>query len=390
MEPGSEAANQLLQRCDLDWPPAANAAVDERATIDLPSPLLARFDQTCAAVQTVMQKLGGTNPGVSQRLLSARSERRGWRPGRDADGFATSANGSAVLLPAADGWIVLNLARLDDVHLLPAWFGQLSTHFDEACSATFAGDRVALAARTRLERAVDLERTGRLVGLPVAQVPRSSRRPDAPFRAAPGGLAPSTAPLRILDISSMWAGPLAARILGHLDSVVTRIESPGRRDGFHTGDPEFYDWLNEGKDLRLLDPSVPEDRDALIAEVGRADVVVSSSRARVFAQWGLDPAELAGRGIVWIAITGYGLTGTNSHAVAFGDDAAAAAGAVHWPTDERDASPTFVGDALADPVTGVTAALAGLAAIRARRGAVLDVSMVDAVRWHHAAGSPRS
>lgn len=304
-----------------------------------------------------------------------------------------SANGSAWMLPAADGWVALNLARPGDRELVAAWFGQLDgPPWSDAVDQPLNDLAVSLMPTTRGVAASTLVAAGRLVGLPIAAVPTGQQVSPAPnvsttpYRTsiAAGAAAIRTAPPRVLDLSAMWAGPLASQLLRHAGAVVTRVEGPTRRDGFLTGDPVMYDQLNEGKVLRLLDPANAGDRAEIAAEVATADLVISSSRRRVFPQWGIEPEAVADRGGVWVAISGYGWFGSSAdaNAVAFGDDAAVAAGA--FGTQDQDGAliPTFVGDALADPVTGVTAALAALRSWQSGAGAVIDVSMVNATRWH--------
>jgi crotonobetainyl-CoA:carnitine CoA-transferase CaiB-like acyl-CoA transferase len=108
--------------------------------------------------------------------------------------------------------------------------------------------------------------------------------------------------------------------------------------------------------------------------VAQADVVIESSRPRALAQLGIDaPAVVAARpGTTWVSITGYG---RSSPRVAFGDDAAVAAGLVAY---DREGAPVFCADAVADPITGLHAAVAALTS-RARGGGHLaEVAMVDA------------
>jgi hypothetical protein len=59
---------------------------------------------------------------------------------------------------------------------------------------------------------------------------------------------------------------------------------------------------------------------------------------------------------VWTSITGHGRAGAAGDRVAFGDDAAVAGGLVRWAAD----TPMFLGDAVADPLTGMVAAAATL------------------------------
>jgi crotonobetainyl-CoA:carnitine CoA-transferase CaiB-like acyl-CoA transferase len=74
---------------------------------------------------------------------------------------------------------------------------------------------------------------------------------------------------------------------------------------------------------------------------------------------------------VWISITGYGRAAPGRDWVAFGDDAAAAGGLVTWDDD----GPCFCADAIADPLSGLTAAAATLEALEGDDAVLLDVVM---------------
>jgi crotonobetainyl-CoA:carnitine CoA-transferase CaiB-like acyl-CoA transferase len=118
--------------------------------------------------------------------------------------------------------------------------------------------------------------------------------------------------------------------------------------------------------------------------LGTADVVIEASRPRALRQLGV-PAETImadGRPRVWVRITGYG---PEQDRIAFGDDAAVAGGLVAWDPD----GPVFVGDAIADPLTGMLAALAVLACLRAGGGWIVDIAMADVARYA-ASLSPRA
>ena len=101
--------------------------------------------------------------------------------------------------------------------------------------------------------------------------------------------------------------------------------------------------------------------------------MIEASRPRALAQLGLDGPDLVRTGgpQVWVSITGYGRAGEAANRVAFGDDAAAAGGLVVW----RDGVPLFCADAIADPLTGLTAADACLRALAEGGRWFLDVSM---------------
>jgi crotonobetainyl-CoA:carnitine CoA-transferase CaiB-like acyl-CoA transferase len=84
-----------------------------------------------------------------------------------------------------------------------------------------------------------------------------------------------------------------------------------------------------------------------------------------------------------VSITGYGRDGDAAEQVAFGDDAAVAGGLVAY---DDDGAPVFAGDAIADPISGLCAAVGALQAVRDGGGVIVDVAMRDAVA--HVAGSP--
>ena len=76
-----------------------------------------------------------------------------------------------------------------------------------------------------------------------------------------------------------------------------------------------------------------------------------------------------------MSITGYGRREPEGHWIAYGDDASAAAG-LAAATGDPDA-PLFCGDAIADPLTGLHAAVAALAHLRAGEGALLELALRD-------------
>ncbi len=106
-----------------------------------------------------------------------------------------------------------------------------------------------------------------------------------------------------------------------------------------------------------------------------ADIVVESARPRALRQLGFDASDwVAGRpGRIWASITGYGRA---REWIAFGDDAAMAAG-LAWAPEATSAEPRFCGDAIADPLGGLHAAVAILGLLEKGRGGLLDLSLVD-------------
>ena len=108
------------------------------------------------------------------------------------------------------------------------------------------------------------------------------------------------------------------------------------------------------------------------ALLAAADVVLEGSRPAALIRRGLGPADIPARpGRVWLRITGYGTDAASADRVAFGDDAAVAGGLIGYD----DAGPVFVGDAIADPLTGLEAAAAVRASVGRGGGELIEVAM---------------
>ena len=295
-----------------------------------------------------------------------------------------SAGGSCRLLPAADAWCAVNLPRADDLDLLPAWLG--IEPFDD--DVPWAG--VAAAVATRPSDGV--VRAGQELGLAVAVMGSDETDEQLRFRGTEGAARPwlvrrvgdrATArrpdEVVVVDLSSLWAGPSCARLLGRAGARIVKVESSSRPDGSRDGDPGFHRWLHEGHELLELDFATDEGRRQLVDVVHSADVVIEGSRPRALERLGIDPTEVVSSrpGAVWVSITGYGRCGPWRDRVAFGDDAAVAAGLVDV---DADGAPEFVADAVADPLTGVAAAALTVGALASGGGVTVDVALREVAR----------
>jgi hypothetical protein len=284
-----------------------------------------------------------------------------------------SPGGSCRLLRTAEGWIAVSLVRPDDAALLPAWLGEGPSDDPWAFVTSRVADR---SAEDVVERA-------RLLGLAAAvavepdPVPPPWQRVGA--RGAPRSERAGARPL-VIDLSALWAGPLCAHLLGLAGARVVKVESTRRPDGARFGPAPFYDLLNAGKRSIALDFGTPDGRERLRRLVECADIVVESARPRALLQLGLDAASLveALPGLTWVSITGYGRSGPGANWVAFGDDAGVAAG-LATATGRAAGTPLFCGDAIADPLTGLHAALAALASWSQGGGQLLELALRDVV-----------
>ncbi|WP_395103902.1 CoA transferase [Actinomadura sp. SCN-SB] len=296
------------------------------------------------------------------RLLSERAALLGLRRRGDV-----SAGGACRLLPTADGWAAVTCARPDD----PALLGALAE--------TEVGDDPwpVLGGWLREHTGADLTERARLLGVAAGPVVR--RRPMAlpePLEPRPldGAL--------VVDFSALWAGPLCAHLLGLAGARVVKVETPSRPDGARYGDPGFYRLLHAGHRSVVLDPAAPAGRRALSALVDAADIVIEASRPRALAGFGLDAEAAVASGATWVSITAYG---RGDDGIGFGDDVAAGAGLV---CREEDGTPLFCGDALADPLTGLAAAVLASTAPPGGGGVLWDVAMADVVAATLGGGDP--
>ncbi len=345
-------------------------------------PLASCADQTLARLaaatnSAAIAKLDG------QTLLGERAMLGGMAIPR-----RTSAGGGCRLFDAVDDTIALNLARAVDRELLPALF-----ETDELnCQ-----DDVAIADRIARSEATALVQRGRSMGLAIAAAHEASApAADAcvanacmanacvanacvEMVAGPAALKLVRDAPRVVDLSGLWAGPLAAHLLWLAGADVVKVESRTRPDGMRANE-DFYALLNQGKASVALDFANANDRQRLLSLIAASDIVIESARPRALAQLGIDAAQIVRTtpGLVWLTITGHGAIGEAANWVGFGDDCAVSGG-LSAALSAACGQTGFVGDAIADPLTGLCAALAAWEAWAARRGGRFGLSMSHVV-----------
>ncbi len=341
-----------------------------------PVPIASRADGALMALQALAP--AGAFKGLrGADLLGERAALAGLRrAGR------TSAGGACKLLVAADGEFALSLARADDWALMPALL-----------EVNSAADWASVAAAARAVPLTELLERGALLGLAIAPV--QALRTDAPqwfsfVQHSLQSIALSHRPL-VLDLSALWAGPLCSQLLQALGARVIKVESVTRPDGARAGNRAFFDLLNAGKECIALDLGSAEGLRTLRQLIARADIVIEASRPRALRQLGVVAEELlaAHPGLTWLALSGYGRDTANEQRIAYGDDAAVAAGLsdlMQVATGEA----VFVGDAIADPLSGLHAALAAWGSYLGGGGRLISISLLDVVHHLAAFDSPGS
>lgn len=314
---------------------------------------------------------------------------RAWYTGHSRQG-STTLGGGGKLLTLQDGSLAaVSCARIDDPLLYGAALGMTVPSTDPWPALTLGMSR----STPEEVRQIALE-----LSLPCWTVDQLAPASPIPQQAA-GQLRQTRQPrdfsgVRVIDFSSLWAGPLCGHLLGLAGSEVIKVESIQRPDGARFGNKPFYDLLHSGHRAVSFDPTDRSSLDALRDLVSSADIVIEASRPRALRRLGIDAEAHVAAGATWVSITA---AGRASSRIGFGDDIAASAGLI---ARAHDGTPCFVGDAIADPLAGLFAAAACMTVptVTARtqydvlngsvqksdvrpRGELWDISMYDAVRF---------
>jgi crotonobetainyl-CoA:carnitine CoA-transferase CaiB-like acyl-CoA transferase len=196
--------------------------------------------------------------------------------------------------------------------------------------------------------------------------------------------------LRVLDVSTILAGPLCCQILGDHGADVIKVEHPRAGDSMRghgpskDGVPLWWSEISRNKRTVALDLKSPSGAEAMRRLVATADVLVENFRPGTLEKWGLGPDELMATnpGLVVARITGWGQTGPYAGRAGFGTLAEAMSGFAA-ATGEADGPPTLPAFGLADSICGIAASSAILMALRHRdatgEGQVCDLSILEPI-----------
>jgi crotonobetainyl-CoA:carnitine CoA-transferase CaiB-like acyl-CoA transferase len=194
--------------------------------------------------------------------------------------------------------------------------------------------------------------------------------------------------IRVVEIATLFAGPLAATFLGDLGADVLKIEHPRQPDpARHHGQSKdgvglWWKTIGRNKRLATLDLSQP-DGQAVFRRIAKdADVIVENFRPGTLERWDLGYDRLAAEnpGLVLARVTGFGQFGPYARRAGFGTIAEAMSGFAAL-TGEPDGPPTLPPFGLADGVAALALAYGVLAALEARRasgrGQVIDLALIE-------------
>ncbi|GAA1255318.1 CoA transferase [Sphaerisporangium rubeum] len=192
--------------------------------------------------------------------------------------------------------------------------------------------------------------------------------------------------IRVLDLATLFAGPMAAMLLGDFGADVIKVEHPLKPDPSRGHGPGGLWWkmLARNKRAITLDLSTREGQDLLLRLAAGTDVVIENFRPGTLERWNLsyDRLTTANPGLVLARVTGFGQFGPYAHRPGFGTLAEAMSGFAAM-TGEPDGPPTLPPFGLADGICALATAYAVLTALRARDvsgvGQVIDMSLVEPI-----------
>jgi crotonobetainyl-CoA:carnitine CoA-transferase CaiB-like acyl-CoA transferase len=197
--------------------------------------------------------------------------------------------------------------------------------------------------------------------------------------------------VRVLDLTMMWAGPFATKLLAEMGAEVIKVESPRAWDNVRTlipmpgveapWDSSFYfnDYNRDKKSL-VLDLAHPRGRDVFLQVVAKSDVVIENYRADVLdnLKLGYEVLKEARDDVILVSMAGFGKTGAERNHVGFGPIIEQMGGVASMTGYGDDGEPYKTGISYGDPVGGIAAAGAVALALinrkRTGRGTFVDLA----------------
>ena len=196
--------------------------------------------------------------------------------------------------------------------------------------------------------------------------------------------------LTVIDVSTLFAGPMAAMHLGDMGAAVIKVEHPTRSDPARGHGPSkdgqnlWWKTLGRNKRTIALDLHTEGGREALLRLAETADVLIENFRPGTLERWGLGYDVLSERNprIVLARVTGFGQTGPYRSRPGFGTLAEAMSGFAAM-TGEPDGPPVLPPFGLADGVASLATAYAIMVALHARQGSgvgqEVDVAIIEPI-----------
>lgn len=196
--------------------------------------------------------------------------------------------------------------------------------------------------------------------------------------------------VRVLDVSTLFAGPLLTMLLGDFGAEVIKIEhprgDPARGHGpKKNGEPLWWKMLARNKKAITLYLGAPEGQEIFLKLAEHSDVVVENFRPGTLERWnlGYEALSRANPRLILARVTAFGQSGPYAHRPGFGTMAEAMSGFAHI-MGSPDGPPTLPPFALADGVCALAGAVAVMFALYHRdahqgTGQVIDLAIIDPI-----------
>lgn len=196
--------------------------------------------------------------------------------------------------------------------------------------------------------------------------------------------------VRVLDLTRVFAGPIAGRTFSDLGADVVKVEPPdgditrlwGRKTA---GLSTYFTQQNCGKRNVCVDLNADGGPELVAHLAEHADVLIENFRPGVMAKFGLDWDSLSARNprLIMLSISGFGQEGPESQRAAYASIVHAEAGIL--PAAHGDEMPLDLDLSAADVLSGMHGVISVLAALRTREtsgvGQYIDMAMMDAMTF---------
>lgn len=187
--------------------------------------------------------------------------------------------------------------------------------------------------------------------------------------------------IRVADLTMMWAGPYATKLLAEMGAEIIKVEGPRSWDNIRTlipqpGAPDpwnsavYFNEYNRDKKSVILDLADSRGRDAFLRLIPHCDVVIENYRADVLEKLSLGYEELrvVRPDVILVSMAAFGKSGADRDLVGFGPVIELMSGLVSLSGYDGQEEPFKTGISYGDPVGGLQAAAAvALALLRRQR-----------------------
>lgn len=194
--------------------------------------------------------------------------------------------------------------------------------------------------------------------------------------------------LRVIDLSTLIAGPGCGRYLADFGASVVKVEHPDGGDPSRTmgwRDPRddvalWWKYLGRNKHAVTIDLKSQVGREQFLSLCDESDVLIENFRPGTLERLGYDPEALIERNptLVVVRVSGFGQTGPYARRPGFATLVEAMSGFASI-NGHPDGDPTLPPIALADEVTALAAAFAVMVAVHSGVGQVVDVSLLESL-----------